>query len=69
MTGVFKGLAYLHGEKDIIHRDLKPANIVIPDPNNLTKATLIDFGLATHNKKQQMKKYGNIGTLVYQPPE
>ena len=37
---------------EVIHRDLKPANIVIPDPKNLTKATLIDFGLATHNKKQ-----------------
>jgi serine/threonine protein kinase len=47
MTGVFRGLSYLHSEKDMIHRDLKPANVVIPDPSDLTKATLIDFGIAT----------------------
>lgn len=30
---------------------------------------LIDFGIATYNKKEQLKKYGNVGTLIYQPPE
>jgi serine/threonine protein kinase len=30
---------------------------------------LIDFGIATYNKKENLKKYGNVGTLIYQPPE
>ena len=69
MKGVFSGLAYLHEEKNIIHRDLKPANIVVKSFKDLTQCTLIDFGIATQNKPDHLRKYGNIGTLVYQPPE
>lgn len=29
MKGIFRGLAYVHDEKNIIHRDLKPANVLI----------------------------------------
>ena len=47
MTGIFRGLSYLHGEKDMIHRDLKPGNIVISNYKDLTKIKLIDFGTAT----------------------
>jgi len=46
MTGIFKALAYLHGEKDMIHRDIKPGNIVISSYKDLTKCKLIDFGIA-----------------------
>ena len=69
MQGIFKGVAYLHNEKDIIHRDIKPPNIVVSSYNDLSKCKLIDFGIATFNKKESLRKYGNIGTLIYQPPE
>lgn len=62
-------MAYLHTEKDIIHRDLKPPNIVVGDYKDLSQVRIIDFGIATHNRKEDLKKYGNVGTLVFQPPE
>jgi len=65
MQGIFKGVAYLHNEKDIIHRDIKPPNIVVSSYNDLSKCKLIDFGIATFNKKESLRKYGNIGTLIY----
>ena len=37
--------------------------------NDLSQIKLIDFGIATENKKESLKRYGNIGTLIYQPPE
>lgn len=69
MKGVFRGVQYLHNEKGIIHRDLKLANVVVGSYSDLTKCKIIDFGIATQDKKQSLRKYGNIGTLVYQPPE
>jgi eukaryotic-like serine/threonine-protein kinase len=69
MKGILQGIVYLHGEKDIIHRDLKPSNIVVGSYKDLSQVKLIDFGIATHNKKANLRKYGNIGTLIYQPPE
>jgi len=69
MKGVFRGVAYLHTEKDIIHRDLKPPNIVVGSYSDLSQVRIIDFGIATHNRKQDLRKYGNVGTLVFQPPE
>jgi serine/threonine protein kinase len=65
MTGILKGVAYLHTEKDLIHRDLKPPNIVVSNYSDLTKCKIIDFGIATANKKENLRKYGNIGTLIY----
>jgi serine/threonine protein kinase len=69
MTGLFKGLAYLHDEKNIIHRDLKPNNILIGSYKDLTKLKIIDFGLAIQNKKENIMDYEHCGTLLYQPPE
>ena len=46
MTGLFRGLAYLHDEKNIIHRDLKPGNLLVSSYKDLTKLKIIDFGLA-----------------------
>lgn len=65
MSGIFRGLAYLHEKKDMIHRDIKPGNIVISDYKDLTKCKLIDFGISAVNKKVQLKKFANIGTLIY----
>jgi serine/threonine protein kinase len=49
MTGLFRAIAYMHGEKDMIHRDLKPGNIVISNYKDLTQIKLIDFGTSTKN--------------------
>ena len=65
MSGILNGVAYLHDEKNIIHRDLKPANILVVNNKDLTQCKIIDFGIATQNKKERLKKYGNIGTLIY----
>jgi serine/threonine protein kinase len=70
MKGLFRGLAYLHDDKNIIHRDLKPSNILIGSYKDLTKGVkIIDFGLAIHNNKENIMDYENCGTLLYQPPE
>lgn len=36
MTGLFRGIAYLHDEKNIIHRDLKPGNALVGSYKDLT---------------------------------
>lgn len=69
MSGIFRGLAYLHDEKNIIHRDLKPGNILVGSYKDISKIKLIDFGLAIHNKKENIMDYEHCGTLLYQPPE
>ena len=51
MKGVFQALKYLHDEQNVIHRDIKLDNIVLTDYNDLSKAKLIDFGLAVKSTK------------------
>ena len=53
---------------NVIHRDIKPENIVITDYSDLTKVKLIDFGLATSNKRK-ITDFAKCGTLLYKPPE
>lgn len=65
MSGLLKGLTYLHDEKNIIHRDLKPNNILIGSYKDLKKTKIIDFGLAIHNKKENIMDYEHCGTLLY----
>ena len=69
MKGVFSALVYLHDELNIIHRDLKPENIVLMDSIDLSKVTLIDFGLAVKSTKLELQDYAKCGTLFYSPPE
>lgn len=59
----------MHEEKNIIHRDLKPGNIVVGSYSDLSMMKIIDFGLAVHNKKENIRDYARCGTLMYQPPE
>ena len=68
MTGLFRGLSYLHHEKNIIHRDFKPGNILVGSYKDLTKVKIIDFGLAILNTKENIEDYEHCGTLLYQPP-
>lgn len=68
MKGIFTALEYLHDTVNVIHRDIKPDNIVITDYDDLTKVKLIDFGLATSNKRK-ITDFAKCGTLLYTPPE
>ncbi|MBX9671634.1 MAG: protein kinase [Candidatus Obscuribacterales bacterium] len=67
-------LAHAH-RRDIIHRDIKPSNIMIVDDDGLSKAVLVDFGIAkifTQPGKTSMRltQTGEIfGSPLYMSPE
>lgn len=68
---VCEGLELLH-ENGIVHRDLKPGNIMICSDKTNSCAKIIDLGLATDNRPQDMKltKTGQIlGSAAYMSPE
>ena len=65
MTGIFRGLNYIHDEKNIIHRDLKPGNILVGSYRDLTNIKIIDFGLGVTNKQEFIMDYSHCGTLLY----
>ncbi|KAM3253640.1 hypothetical protein ACQJBY_047624 [Aegilops geniculata] len=65
ITGICKGLCYLHEQKKIIHMDLKPANILLDD---LMVPKITDFGLSRPNKNSHTKAQP-IGTRGYIAPE
>jgi calcium-dependent protein kinase len=69
MTGLLRGIQYLHDEHNLIHRDLKPGNIMLDSDHDLSDIKIIDFGTTTKDNDESKKKFGNIGTLIYQPPE
>lgn len=51
ITGICKGLRYLHQEKNIIHMDLKPANILLDhEDKKYVVPKITDFGLSRSNK-------------------
>ena len=63
---ILEGVKYLHS-KSIVHRDLKPGNIMY-DP--VSKALKIgDFGLSRKLEYKRCRKYSNVGTYPYKPPE
>lgn len=63
--GMLNGLRYMHDEKNMIHRDFKRMNVLISDYRDLSQCKIIDFGLASYNKKQSLYEYGEAGTLIY----
>ena len=63
--GLLQGMHYLHEEKNIIHRDIKAQNLMCINGKELSKCQIIDFGLATFNKKDDLEVYGEAGTLLY----
>ncbi|XP_037449553.1 G2-specific protein kinase nimA-like [Triticum dicoccoides] len=65
ITGICKGLCYLHEEKNISHMDFKPANILLDD-HMVPKIT--DFGLTRPNENSTTMGQ-HFGTRGYLAPE
>ncbi|XP_037465926.1 putative disease resistance protein RGA4 isoform X2 [Triticum dicoccoides] len=65
ISGICKGLFYLHKEKRIVHMDLKPPNILLDD-HMVPKIT--DFGLSRSNEMSHTTGQ-RFGTLGYVSPE
>ncbi|XP_044410357.1 uncharacterized protein [Triticum aestivum] len=63
ITGICKGLRYLHEEKSIIHLDLKPSNILLDDR---MVPRIIDFGLArpSENSHDMGQHFGTRGYIA-----
>jgi two-component system sensor kinase len=58
--------AHKHG---ILHRDLKPANVIVDEAEPLTRATIIDFGLARSSQLDASIRDQPVGTARYMSPE
>ncbi len=63
-----KGLEKAH-ELDVIHRDLSPDNVMLPE-GTVSKAVLIDFGIAKSNVEKEQTLAGQFaGKFRYVSPE
>jgi len=62
---IISGLEYIH-QCGVAHRDFKPENILLTNNNTILK--IIDFGLGTLYKKNQLLKTA-CGSPCYIPPE
>ena len=63
---LMKALEDVH-EHGVLHRDLKPGNIIVDDP--LSRATVIDFGLARSARLDASIRDQPVGTARYMAPE
>jgi calcium-dependent protein kinase len=61
---LLKALSFIHSQ-NIIHRDIKPENILFANKRDYSTLRLIDFGLATYQKKDTK----SVGTPFYMSPE
>jgi len=61
---LLKALSFIHSQ-NIIHRDIKPENILFANKRDYSTLKLIDFGLATYQKKDTK----SVGTPFYMAPE
>ena len=68
MIRLAEGLARAH-EANVVHRDLSPDNVMLRD-GDLTKAVLIDFGIAKSNEDRGVSLAGELaGKFKYMSPE
>jgi len=58
--------AHSHG---VLHRDIKPSNIIVQGRPTLTRATLVDFGLARSERLDPSLRDLPVGTARYLSPE
>ena len=65
---VLRQLVTAH-EHSIVHRDVKPANIIVGEEGVVTRATLIDFGLARSGRLAPALQDIAVGTARYCSPE
>ena len=69
LTGILKGLDYLHGE-GIIHRDIKPSNILIKKKGGNYIPKLTDFGISKESTgTKSVSLSGVVGSYSYMAPE
>ena len=61
---LLKALSFIHSQ-NIVHRDVKPENILFANKRDYSTLKLIDFGLATYQKKD----HKSVGTPFYMSPE
>ena len=61
---LLKALLFIHSQ-NIIHRDIKPENNLFANKRDYSTLKLIDFGLATYQKKDTK----SVGTPLYMAPE
>jgi len=64
---ILYALQVMH-KNNFIHRDLKLSNILLRSKNDLTTATIIDFG-ETVDRTDDYQVSGMVGTLHYMAPE
>ncbi|WP_235217020.1 protein kinase domain-containing protein [Archangium violaceum] len=65
---VLAALAETHAH-GILHRDVKPSNIIVEGRPTLTRATLVDFGLARSERLDPSLRDLPVGTARYLSPE
>lgn len=65
---LFAALRQVH-DNGILHRDIKPANIIVDEAEPLTRATLVDFGLARTALLHPLNRTPPVGTVRYMSPE
>src|SRR5205823_6508031 len=65
---LFRALQAVH-DQGVLHRDLKPANLIVDETSPLTRATIIDFGLARSARLDPSLRDQPVGTARYMSPE